>query len=705
MHDLASAYLEKAGHHILSAYSGRDGLECIINCRPDVVLLDYSMPGMNGEEVYATLRNSSAFQEFRDIPVIFLTAMGSDRELKQRLIQQGANAYLHKPFGLKELGNILDNLFIINDFRERNRELESRVKKTEDYLEQVIQRAPVGILTTDIQGNIVESNFIMDGIIPLKGEQPEGEKMNVFQHHLTRDTFIAIAVKEVLVTGNEWKQDRFRWISPNGDDAFLRASFVPLSPGSQDKIRGTIGIIEDITSWERQNYELNMIAQIGLAMQAPLSLEELVHLLLTAITAGQALGFTRAALFTLDPKESCFNGYMGIGPGDESEAQTTWARLKEDKLDLQGALHKYGRRIPLKTNSFNAAVKRIALPLNKKYEIVRNILEKIPFRYEKQARNKTILPQEFLPLGLDDYVAVPLITNDQLWGMIIADTKYTRQAIPPKRMQLLNLLAGQAAHAVERARAYEQLEKEKLKLEGAYKELRDTHERLLHSERLAAIGGMAAHVAHEIRNPLVTIGGLARRLHRHSDSGNNKNSALSIIVDEVLRLEKILADVLNFTRLPGPQMQENDLNHTIASLCEQIYEELAHNNIQLKVDFSHIKKFRFDDVQIRQVLLNLIKNGEQAINSNGIISIKTEQGGETARIIFEDSGAGIPSDELDAIFTPFFTTKKHGTGIGLAISQQIIHDHGGKIDVHSEEGKGTCFIIELPTQKEDQAAH
>ena len=208
---------------------------------------------------------------------------------------------------------------------------------------------------------------------------------------------------------------------------------------------------------------------------------------------------------------------------------------------------------------------------------------------------------------------------------------------------------------------------------------------------------MAAHVAHEIRNPLVTIGGFARQLLKKCDKDSLYYDPANIIAEEVIRLEKILENVLNFTRLPQPNFELANLRDPIMQVCEQLELEFTNQNISLEINLqSNLPEFYFDPKKIKQVLINLLRNSQQSIRKNGVIGIEAYTSRDEVCIVVSDNGSGIPQDYLDRIFNPFFTTKEHGTGLGLAISQQIVHDHGGVIKVYSELGAGSVFKILLP---------
>jgi signal transduction histidine kinase/DNA-binding response OmpR family regulator len=697
MHDLSYAYLERAGYQLISAYTGESGLRLLLSEKPDCVLLDYMMPGIDGEEVFSRIRESNAFNEVRHTPVIFLTARGGDESLKKRLIQKGVIAYLQKPFGLRELSNILDNVFIVNEIRKKNRELEREVKTTREYLDRVIQNAPVGIVTTNRRGDIIEANLKLQSFFLLHSNH-DLKRRNVFQNDALKKSFLSEAILYVLESGKEWRRKFLKWQMPSGEHAILTARFVRLNPVDSHAEDGVIGIIEDVTERERHSYELHILGQIALAMQDAMDLDALVHMLLSAITAGQALGFSRAMLFLVDESRRTLCGKMGVASDKKENGRFVWADLIQERKQLETFLEEIRQsKKPARDDSFHRHVRTLSFSLNTDDALIHSIANKKAYRSRngnsKIASQLSVIAEN----GLQEFLAVPLVSNDNLLGMIVVDYPPVNRKIKDSRLRLLTLFAGHAANALERASAYEQLAQEKAKLEDAYRDLKVTHERLVQSEKLAAIGEMAAHVAHEIRNPLVTIGGFAKQLVKKAQAANQENTAAKIIADEVIRLEKILANVLNFSRLPSPQLERNDMNQLIRSLKDQVQNEFAEKNIIVNLNLqAGLTRFYFDAQLMKQVLLNLLRNSQQSINAFGTINVSTQLSGNDVLITVHDSGAGIPRESIEKIFNPFYTTKKHGTGLGLAISRQIVHEHGGEIRVESDSSRGSIFSILLP---------
>ncbi len=238
-------------------------------------------------------------------------------------------------------------------------------------------------------------------------------------------------------------------------------------------------------------------------------------------------------------------------------------------------------------------------------------------------------------------------------------------------------------------------------------EIKKLKEKVSSIERMAALGEMAAKVAHEIRNPLLSIGGFARRLEKRLDSDLREHA--KIIVDEVRRLEGILNNTLSFVKSSITERREvaaADLINDITALLEPTVNERG-NVLRKEVDHAVTLMVNYD--RFKEAILNLVSNANHA-TENGTISIKvysesifSEQdllGRRTeaheAIIEIQDNGHGIREEDLNRIWDPFFTTRPTGTGLGLSITKRIIEEHAGRIEVESKVGRGTVFKIYIP---------
>jgi signal transduction histidine kinase len=230
--------------------------------------------------------------------------------------------------------------------------------------------------------------------------------------------------------------------------------------------------------------------------------------------------------------------------------------------------------------------------------------------------------------------------------------------------------------------------------------LEDSRKALHHRERLARVGEVMAHVAHEIRNPLATIGGFARHLEKHPEDADKVREGAAIIAQETARLEKMLTDVMKYSRPVRVERRRQNLNevveHSLAVLSGQIPD-----GIKLRVALSpDLPTIEIDPDPVEQVVINLIKNSIEAMNGAGELEIATLSAASEVMLVIRDTGPGIPEQIREKIFQPFFTTKKKGNGLGLAICKQIIDEHEGAIEVDSIPGEGTTFKIRFFVETE-----
>jgi len=227
-------------------------------------------------------------------------------------------------------------------------------------------------------------------------------------------------------------------------------------------------------------------------------------------------------------------------------------------------------------------------------------------------------------------------------------------------------------------------------------ELRNLRERVIHSERMAALGELAARVAHEIRNPLISIGGFARRLEKKL-SGDIQEYA-KIIVNEVSRLENILKEILGFVKTARINKCRVDINELMNEIADFIVPTMDEKNNSILREMSDDTLIAvIDPDKIKEAIINIFTNAAQA-TEHGTLTVRTWQENDEAVIELVDTGHGIQDEDLKNIFNPFFTTKSQGTGLGLAVTHNIIQEHNGKIKVDSEWGGGTAFRIYLPLE-------
>ncbi len=228
---------------------------------------------------------------------------------------------------------------------------------------------------------------------------------------------------------------------------------------------------------------------------------------------------------------------------------------------------------------------------------------------------------------------------------------------------------------------------------------------LVRSERLATVGKMAAMITHEVRNPLSAIGLnselLEEELGELGDGAAEARGLCKAINTEIDRLTEITETYLQFARLPQPRLHAEDLGELASQVVRFLGEEMSSNGIDLSIDVEEgLPSVEVDHAQIKQGLLNLIRNGAEALaeTKQPRLRVRVTSSPDDKSVVMEvsDNGPGIPADVLPRLFEAFFTTKTSGTGLGLALTQQIVREHSGTLEVFSKLGSGTRFTISLP---------
>jgi len=237
------------------------------------------------------------------------------------------------------------------------------------------------------------------------------------------------------------------------------------------------------------------------------------------------------------------------------------------------------------------------------------------------------------------------------------------------------------------------------------RELKQSQDILRRADRLSSLGLLTAGLAHEIRNPLVAIRTFTQLLPERYDDAEFREGFQGLALKEVDRICGLINDLLSFARPSRPNVAQENINNVVDGIARILETEAKEKNVEIKRNFpAKLPSVWIDREQMKQVFMNLILNAIQAMKGGGSISIATrpyakDQGGQFVQVEIRDTGVGIPKENIDHIFDPFFTNKDEGSGLGLSISHQIVQEHGGHITVESKVGVGTAFFINIPIGK------
>ncbi len=240
-------------------------------------------------------------------------------------------------------------------------------------------------------------------------------------------------------------------------------------------------------------------------------------------------------------------------------------------------------------------------------------------------------------------------------------------------------------------------------IEAAHDQVLESEKQLARSERMAAVGQLAAGLAHEINNPLNVVSGFADFVLEKTAPDDPRRQALEDISRETIRCQRLVSQLLDFAKPKEPVRETANLNELVADTAALLRAQAKAQGVALELRLAEgLPQVTLDRDQIKQALLNLCLNACQAMPRGGTLSIETAGRGERVEVVVTDDGVGISAEDLGRVFTPFFTTKDHGTGLGLATSYALVERHGGALRVQSSPGAGASFTLSLPLEA---AAH
>ena len=293
-------------------------------------------------------------------------------------------------------------------------------------------------------------------------------------------------------------------------------------------------------------------------------------------------------------------------------------------------------------------------------------------------------------LGLMDAMnadlTVPFLSGGVVLGWLHLRHESWSDGFSAEEMQRLQQVAGLASVVLSNIQEFKVLEE---------------------AQRLAALGAMAAGLAHEIRNPLAGVKGAAQYL-QGEDLQDESVEMLQVIIDEVDRLDIVVSQFLDYARPFDLRLEQEHLNALVTHSLTLLKAQGIPDEVEVIQDLAgDLPSISVDATRLAQVLINLLRNALQAMPDGGTLTIRTRRftdraGGSQMELTVRDTGTGIGKEHVEKLFLPFFTTKKDGTGLGLAICHRIVKAHGGDLDVQSRAGKGAAFFVRLPLPEEEE---
>jgi len=442
---------------------------------------------------------------------------------------------------------------------------------------------------------------------------------------------------------------------------------------------------------------LATLHEIATVLMTTVDFDQTLQIILHSLTHPAGLGYDKALLLlTTEILGQHPEGQLvPVGTMEWQAHQGQVCELTSSLLRLAGQGSCSPRVTPPKLKDF-------AVALDDSTNLAAHCLRlRKPIRVDNPAEHPGLGPQLLEEMGPYPLVLAPMLAKGKPIGVIVANRSRDDTPINERDLKVLAMLATQGALALETSRLYQNLEK-------ANRELADMRSRLLEAEKLAALGEMAAGVAHEIRNPLMSIGGFAKRVRKKMRDDEPLAKYMDVIIEDVTRLEHTLKEMLAFSTDSREAYDEHQVADIIDQAIELLARDIRHKGIEVVKNYHpNLPPVLGDDRQLKHVFYNLLLNAVQAMDGGGRITLKTfpvmREGKQMVAAEVADTGGGIPPEVMHNIFNPFFTTKDSGTGLGLAIVHKIVTRHFGEVEVYNKEGEGAVFRVCLPAAEESRA--
>ena len=395
-----------------------------------------------------------------------------------------------------------------------------------------------------------------------------------------------------------------------------------------------------------------------------LDIDEILKLVLEGVTKN--IGFDRARLYLVNEKKNILECRMAVG-------------LDEDRI------------------------KGVVLSLDKNESVVaRSIFEKKPFVIPEAQNDPRVNPVMKEKFNLHSLVVIPLLVKDRALGAIAADHAEAGRSITKQTLESVMTFAQQAGLAIHNAFMYQELktfsQQMEEKIQRTTADLRKTEAQLIRSEKLAALGQLAAGIAHEIRNPLTSINILIHSLRDKPSDEERRQEDLRVIEEEIRRINEIVDQFLRFAKPAPPLLQQADVLSLFEETLQLLKPQIEKHRISVEKEFPSLPPTVLDREQMKQVILNLLLNALQAMPGGGRLRLSGQvlEDNRWIQLSIQDTGVGILPEDMNKLFDPFFSTKEGGVGLGLSIAHRILDQHRGKIQAESTPGRGTLFTLWLP---------
>ncbi|MBN2408454.1 MAG: hypothetical protein JXE07_01855 [Candidatus Aminicenantes bacterium] len=420
--------------------------------------------------------------------------------------------------------------------------------------------------------------------------------------------------------------------------------------------------------------EFQLFLIIAQSFFQPFSLLDNLLVIMTALTAGHGVGFNRAMLFLADGQK--LKGEFWLGPASPEDAESIWRVLSTPGIGYAEIIEHNRSLLNGGADTLTQRVKQLVYPLYQEHPLVPALaISSRELLLIKDAWNEPLLDPRLLEMiHTDEFLCIPLLSGQEVLGEIILDNAITRAPIKSRDVELASICGLIAGNYIYTSRL---------------------QKRIIDMKKVAAMGEMAMFVTHQLRNPLVTIGGFADQLLDPKTGPKKRKRNLQIIRSEIRRLEKTLLQLTQFLRVDVREKSTIDIREMLNLVLEAVRPRLDSQKLTLDMEIeAGLRAVLCDPIHTGEAVRNVVDNAIDAVENGGKIYVRAyRESSDWAVVAVEDTGPGIPESVKNKIFESFVSTKEKGMGLGLAYVKRVMDACGGRIEIKSTEGRGTTFKL------------
>jgi len=420
--------------------------------------------------------------------------------------------------------------------------------------------------------------------------------------------------------------------------------------------------------------ELMLLSIISQSFFQPFSLEDNLLVILTALTSGSGVGFNRAMLFLKHGDR--LKGEMWLGPRSAEEAGSIWEVLSTPGIGYVEIIEHNRALVNKNEDTLSGRLKGLVYAADEEGALIPAYAAcRKEILFVREAASEPLVDRRFLNMiEVDEFLCIPLLARDDIVGEIILDNAITRTPIMPADIKLAGL-CGLIA--------------------GNYIYSTTLHRKLLETEKMAAMGEMALFVTHQLRNPIVAVGGFTDQLLKPDVPEEKRLRNLTIIRDEVRRLEDIIYQMGHFLKVSLKEPVYFDPGPVLADVLDSPQVRVKAQGYALNIKLEPcLPQILSDPISFGEVVRNLLDNAFDTTPAGGVITVRGYRKNRSGfAFSVRDTGKGISNPDKAQLFRPFFTTKEKGMGLGLTFIKRVMDTCGGKIEVQSRPGKGALFKL------------